>query len=156
MPRCCRDSREFCHDPKLIQHRDLQIISDLNLLDRQYVQRRACLSEPSAGRTGDLTPASRSLARSIRSTTTADAVASAPAPGPLYRVDPTKFPCTITALPTPLTFASRLVLETSVGCTRISTPRAVFLAIPRCLIRYPSSSAKLNMSAGEMPLMPSV
>ncbi len=69
------------------------------------------------------------------SATTAEAVASPPAPGPMRVSSPTASASMVTALVTPMTCAIAEDFGTIVGWTRCSMPASAACATPRSLIR---------------------
>ncbi len=88
------------------------------------------------------------------SATTADAVASPPAPGPSSVISRIASPWSMTALKGPSTAASGWWLSTKAGSTRTSTAPSASVAVPISRTAIPSSRAA-RMWSGVRRSMPS-
>ena len=109
---------------------DLLALADFILVARHGGFGRAARAtgRPKAGGT-------RPAATSAMSATTAEAVASPPAPGPIRVSSRRASVSMVTAFVTPITWAIAEDFGTIVGWTRCSMPAAVASATPSSLIR---------------------
>ena len=103
--------------PGPVVHRQADIVAALVPLHRRArrLVERGPTGRPKGGR-------ALPRATSAMSATTAEAVASPPAPGPIRVSSFTASASIVTALVTPITWAMAEVLGTMVGCTRCSMP----------------------------------